>query len=260
MNKLLKLEFRRLFMAKALYICLTISVAMLLISAATTKLLLNALSAESIDEMEGLGAMALQAPTSLSLLKGIGSSSLLTILAVFIPLFVTEEYSGDIIKNVYGRGFSRDVIYVSKYLSSLAACMIIILIDAAASLFIGKAFFGEFGTADKNYAASLIAILLLLAAYHAMYFAISVSLRKTGAAIAVSIFAPLLITLLLSLGDAVIKSQKFSLTDYWISGRLTILSSSAVPTKEVLIGVLVGALVLLACGAAGFFLNRKREN
>ena len=263
MNKLLKLEFRRLIMAKALYICIAISLAVLLISAFTTKLMYEALSSikpEDLEGLEQLGSLQLDKPTSLSLLKGIGSSSLTLILAIFVAIFVTEEYSGDIIKNVYAKGFSRDVVYFSKYISSLAGCLLIVAADAAFSLLLGKTIFGEFGTPGKNYLSSFLAILFVIVAYDTIYFAISISIRKIGGSIAASILGPILIALLLGLGNQIITSEKVDLSEYWIAGRLTLLSAADVTAKEVWVSFLVGGVVLLAFGVAGFFLNRKRES
>lgn len=263
MNKLLKLEYRRLFMSKALYICTAISLVMLLISAFTSKLLYEALSTIEPEDMEGmaqLGVTALDLPTSLSLLKGIGSSSLTLILAVFIALFVTEEYTGDIIKNVYAKGYSRDLVFFSKYLSSLTGSLFIVLVDAVFSIILGKALFGEFGTMGKNYVSSFIAILFLIVSYDTLYFAISIAMRKTGGSIAISIFGPIVINLLLNLGNAISKSETVDLTEYWIAGRLTILSYAEVSNKAVWMSFLIGGIYLLAFGAAGFFLNRKRES
>jgi len=263
MNKLLKLEFRRLFMSKVLYICIAISLAMLLISAFTSKLLYEAMSQIAEEDMEGmaeLGIAALDLPTSLSLLKGVGSSSLTLILAVFIAIFVTEEYTGDIIKNIYAKGYSRDLVFFSKYLSSLAGSLLIVLADAIFSIIIGKALFGEFGTMGKNYISSFIAILFLIVSYDTLYFAISIAIRKTGGSIAISIFGPIVINLLLNLGNAISKSETLDLTEYWIAGRLTTLSYADVTTKAVWMSFLVGGIFLLAFGAVGFFLNRKRES
>ena len=97
MMNLLRLEFRRLFRAKSFYICLAISLVMIIISAATTKMLLNMASSEEFGE--AFGSM-LQTPTSFSLLKSTASSSLTMVLAIFLSIFVTEDYTADTIKNI----------------------------------------------------------------------------------------------------------------------------------------------------------------
>ncbi|MBR5987045.1 MAG: hypothetical protein IK037_00605, partial [Clostridia bacterium] len=70
MTDLLRLEFRRLFRAKSFYICLVIALAMIVISAAATKMLLN--MAATSEEYAGVAeAAALQLPTSFSMLKSV---------------------------------------------------------------------------------------------------------------------------------------------------------------------------------------------
>ena len=102
MTDLLHLEFRRLFRAKSFYICTVISLAMILISAATTKVMLNLIKVEEFEQEFGEAmTTALVVPTSFSMLKTIGSSSLSTILAIFLSIFVTEDYTSDTIKNIY---------------------------------------------------------------------------------------------------------------------------------------------------------------
>ena len=256
MMNLLRLEFRRLFRAKSFYICLAISLVMIVISAATTKMLLNMASSEEFGE--AFGAM-LQTPTSFSLLKSTASSSLTMVLAIFLSIFVTEDYTSDTIKNIYAKGHSRDQIFVSKFVSAIAAGLIIILVSALFSFSAGKALFGEIGSMGKNYVGSVLAELVILLAYATLYFTIAIALKKTGASIAASILGPLLVGLLLSLGNAAIKSNKISLTDYWLDGRLTILTQPDVPGKDVLIGFVVGVVVLLIASAAGFLVNRSSE-
>ena len=258
MTDLLRLEFRRLFRAKSFYICLVIALAMIVISAAATKMLLN--MAATSEEYAGVAeAAALQLPTSFSMLKSVPSSSLTTILAIFISIFVTEDYSSDIIKNVYSKGNSRDEVFFSKCISTFAAGLMMILVCALFSFAMGKALFGKVGTMGKNYVGSLSAELVVLLAYVAIYFAVAISVKKTGASIAASIIGPLLVGLLLTLGNAALKSDKISLSDYWLEGRLTILSQADVAWKEVWIGFLVGAVVLVAAGTIGFFVNRTSE-
>lgn len=260
MLKLEKLEFRRLFTAKSFLICLAISLVLILISSLTTKFLLNALSSLDPEDAEMIGTAALQMPSSLSLLKEIGSSSLTLILAIFVTIFVTEDYTSDTIKNVYAKGYSRDTVYFAKYLSSLTGTLLFLLADAIFAIVVGKLLFGEFGTAGENYAASFLACIFVLIAYHTVYFTIAISLRKTGGSIALCILGPILVGLLLSLANTLIKSDTLDLAEYWLPGRLSILSAANVASKEVGIGFAIAIITIVAFGTAGFFLNRKRES
>ena len=258
MKNLLQLEFRRLFRAKAFYICILISLAMILISAATTKLLLKTM--ENADDIaSAMGAAALQAPTGLTMMKQIGSSSVTLLLAIFVCLFVTEDFVGDTIKNVYSRGYTRTGVYLSKYLVTFVGCIIFVAATALFSLFIGSVFFDGVGAHGKNYVGSFLTILLCLAAYFSLFFAISVSLRKTGGAIAISILGPIIVGLIFSLISAIIDKKGLDLSDYWLPNRVAILQAADVAGKEIWIGCVIAAVVIAASSAVGYILHKKRE-
>ena len=257
MNKLLSLEFRRLLRAKSFYICTAIALIMILISAATSKMLLNIASSEEFNE--AFGGAAIHAPTSLSMLKGVASSSLTVILAIFLSIFTAEDYSADTIKNIYAKGISRDEVFFSKYVSAIAATLVMFLVCALFSLVMGKAMFGEFGTAGKNYVGSMFAILLSVIAYATIYFTIAICLKKTGASIAISIIGPIVLSLLLTLVNVAIKSDTINISNYWLDGRMGILEMVDVSGKDLLIGFIVAAVALLGAGAIGFVINRGSE-
>lgn len=257
MIDLLKLEFRRLFRAKSLYICTVIALVMIVISAATTKMLLDIASSEEFNE--AFGGAALQTPTSLSMLKTVLSSSLTTILAIFLSIFVTEDYASDTIKNVYAKGKSRDSVFFAKYISTLAASLIMLVLCAGFSFAAGKMLFGEYGTAGENYVGSLFAELVIFLAYVTIYFTIAISIKKTGASIAISIIGPLLVSLFLSLGNAALNSETVDLSEYWLDGRLGILEATNVAGKDLAIGFVVGGIALLVAGAIGYGINHSSE-
>ena len=265
MGKLLQLEFRRLFRAKSFYICLAISLVLVLITTGTTKLLLT-LASKMVEEDPEFGEAqaaitlaGIASPTALSMLKQVASSSLTTVLAVFIPLFVTEDYTSDTIKNIYSKGYSRDEIFCSKFISAFTAGLIMIVANALFSFAMGAAFFGKIGTMGKNYVPSLIALLLLLICHVAISFSISISLRKTGGAIALAIIAPMVIGLLFLLVDAVPAFDKWDLSQYWLDSRISAMAQDQVAGKDLLSAFLVGGIVFLIAGGVGFFVNRKRE-
>ena len=256
MMNLFRLEFRRLIRAKSFYICTVIALVMILISAATNKLVLNMAASEEMPE--AFSAM-IQAPTALSMLKTTVSSSFTMVLAIFLSIFVTEDYAGDIIKNFYAKGNSRDSVFVSKYVAAITASVVMVVVCGLFSFAAGKVLFGEYGTAGNNYVGSLLVQFLILLSYATLYFAIAISIKKTGASIAISIIGPLVVSLLLSLGNAAIKSEEINLTEYWIDGRLAILQQANVAWTDVWVGIIVGGVVLLIAGISAFFINNNSE-
>ena len=258
MKNVLHLEFRRLFRSKAFYICILISLALILISAATSKLLLNAVNTEELPE--GVNVSALMVPTGLSMMKGIGSSSVTMLLAVFVSLFVAEDYTSDTIKNIYSRGYSKTEVFVSKYIVTFVGCTIFIVATALFSLLIGSTFFEGMGSAGTNYVGSFLTILLCLVAYFTIYFAVAASLQRTGASIGISIFGPMIVGLLFSLFSAMLKIDDVDLGDYWLTDRVTILQQTNVAGKEIWIGCVIAVIVIAAGITIGYFLHKKKES
>jgi len=257
MKNLLQFEFRRLLKAKYFYICIAVSVALLLISAATTKILMQAVTINE-EEMPDIATAAFMAPTALSLMKQIGSSSVTMILAIFTTLFVTEDYTSDTIKNVYSRGYTSSSVFFAKYIVTFVAGAIFLALTSLASFLIGLSFDGV-GKAGTNYAGAYLTILFCLIAYITIYFAIAISIRKTGGSIALSIIGPLALSLILYLFNAILKLDNVDLSDYWLDGRMTILQTQDVEGREIGIGCLIAFLLTAAGGVAGYFINLKRE-
>lgn len=248
MNNLLKFEFRKLFRSKAFFICLALSAVGVFIVSLTNFFLLKAFSDDVSGEM-----------TALNLLKDLSSNYVL-LSAIFISIFVTEDYSSETIKNVYSKGFARPAVFWSKYVASLAGCMAFVLVTAVLQVFLGAVVFDGIGKAGHNYALSLITTLLLLATYHAIFFALAIALRKTGAAIALAILGPSGVDLALTLVDTIIKGKlKFTLSNYWLPGRLSALMDYDVAGKEIVAGVIVAVLFTAAALIASFVANQERD-
>ena len=254
MKKLMQLEFRRLLRAKSFYICLAISLAMVLITGVTTKVILATIESE-----EALSAFGydVNPPSALSTMKGIGASSLLMVLAAFITLFVTEDYAGNTIKNIYAKGYSNDLVFFSKYLSTLVSCVFIVLVTALFAFFSGLALFGEVGHTGHFFAGSIVAILFVLIAYVTVYFMVAICIRKVGGALAISLVGPVVLALILMLLDSI--SSKVTVSDYWLDGILTNLSEQDVSGKTLILAFTMGFNMLAGCLLIGFFVNRKKD-
>ena len=254
MKKLMHLEFRRLFRSKTFYICLAVSLVMVLITGVTSKLVYNAIKSEETLATFGYDS---NAPTALSLMKGIGSSSLLMVMAVFITLFVTEDYAGNTIKNISSKGYSSDLIFLSKYVASLTACMFFLFSNALFALAVGVPLFGHFGSAGHFFAGSLAAILMVVIAYISVYYMVAISIRKVGGSLAICLVGPVVLNLILLLADSI--SSKVTVSDYWMDGILTNLSANDVSGKTLAIAFIVGFNLFAGSMLISFFANRKKD-
>ena len=198
MFKLLNFEFRKLIRQKSFYICIAAMLALLVGSAYTTELM----TAKSGVEDPSLSGISY-------LMEAISGSALSAVLAVFIPLFICEDYASGTIRNIVTRGFSRLEIFVAKLIAVLAATVLMTVVCLAAAYLVGTAFWGA---GEPSLGSEQIKILLcqlaVIAAYATMFFAISSMLQKVGGSIAICLILPMAAVILLSLADAALAERR----------------------------------------------------
>ena len=229
MFKLLNFEFRKLIRQKSFYICIAVMLLLLVGSAYTTELM----TAESGIEDPTLSGINY-------LMEAISGSALSAVLAVFIPLFICEDYASGTIRNIITRGFSRLEMFIAKLIAVLAATVLMTAVCLAASYLVGTAFWGA---GEPSLGSEQIKILLcqlaVIAAYATMFFAISSMLQKVGGSIAICLILPMAAVILLSLADAALAEREIELSGYWIEnlGRsLASVEAEAEDIKKALIG------------------------
>ena len=229
MFKLLNFEFRKLIRQKSFYICIAAMLALLVGSAYTTELM----TAKSGVEDPSLSGISY-------LMEAISGSALSAVLAVFIPLFICEDYASGTIRNIITRGFSRLEMFISKLIAVLAATVLMTAVCLAAAYLVGTAFWGA---GEPSLGSEQIKILLcqlaVIAAYATMFFAISSMLQKVGGSIAICLILPMAAVILLSLADAALAEREIELSGYWIEnlGRsLASVEAEAEDIKKALIG------------------------
>ena len=229
MFKLLNFEFRKLIRQKSFYICIAAMLALLVGSAYTTELM----TAKSGVEDPSLSGISY-------LMEAISGSALSAVLAVFIPLFICEDYASGTIRNIITRGFSRLEIFIAKLIAVLAATVLMTAVCLAAAYLVGTAFWGA---GEPSLGSEQVKILLcqlaVIAAYATMFFAISSMLQKVGGSIALCLILPMAAVILLSLADAALAEREIELSGYWIEnlGRsLASVEAEAEDIKKALIG------------------------
>ena len=92
----------------------------------------------------------------------------------------------------------------------------------------------------------------------AMFFAISSVLRKNGSSIAATIVAPMLVNVVLSFADSLLKLRDVSLTNYWLSSFLGDLTLS-VESGRMTVCLVASLIYIPVFVFAGIRINRKIE-
>ena len=259
MAALLRYEFRKLFRNKAFYICLAICVFLLIINTLTNKVMAD-LNREMMEEAYAeIGMTYEYSFSALALLKSVFSNNTAIIEGVVVSIIVCEDFAGDIIKNIYSKGYSRSQVYFAKLISSLSAFLMIMLAGMIISFVLGVALTGELGKTGQNFAGSLVCIFLVAIAYFAIYYAVSIIFKKVAPSIVLNILGPTGVTILLVLAGLLIKNEDISLSDYWISGVMTNLMLTDVEMKHIVTAIIVSLLTIAGFGLLSFFMNNKKD-
>lgn len=249
MLRLLNFEFRKLIRQKSFYICIAVMLLLLLGSAYTTELI----TADSGVENPSLSGMSY-------LMEAISSSALSSVLAVFIPLFICEDYTSGTIRNIITRGFSRLEIFFAKLIAVLAATIVMTALCLAGAYLVGTAFWG---TGDAAFGSEQIKILLcqlaVIAAYATLFYAVSSMLQKVGGSIAICLILPMAAAILLSLADAALVEREIELSGYWIENISHSLASIEVDAQDIKKSLIGAGCYFAASITASWLVIMKRE-
>lgn len=249
MFKLLNFEFRKLIRQRSFYICIAAMLALLIGSAYTTELM----TAESGIEDTSLSGISY-------LMEAISGSALSAVLAVFIPLFICEDYTSGTIRNIITRGFSRLEIFIAKLIAVLAATVLMTAVCLAAAYLVGTAFWGAGETAlGSEQIKILLCQLAVIAAYATLFFAISSMLQKVGGSIAICLILPMAAVILLSLADAALAEREIELSGYWIENLGRSLASVEAESGDIKKALIGASCYFAASIAASWLVIMKRE-
>ncbi len=238
MLKLLKFEFHKLIRQKSTYICILIPFIFLFLGILINKLIYMNDNA--------------QIPTTINILKtSLATTNLTLILAIFIAINVTEDYTEQTIKNIYGKGYSRESVYLTKYIIIILYTLINVIIIYLSSLLIGNIFF-ELGNID-NLIINLISPAIIILAYSSLSYLIAASFKKTSPAIACSILISLIISLLVNTLDSVLKLENIKLANYWLDSFLTNINNNS--NISIIIMAIIYTFIFFV---SGLIINKKQ--
>ena len=109
MGRLLHFEFHKLLRQKSFYICLAVSVAMLLATTYTSVLISRGVAEPADIGIDGMDVM----------IGAVSGGMLSMVIGVFVPLFVCEDYASGTIRNIITRGYTRLGIFAAKLMAEL---------------------------------------------------------------------------------------------------------------------------------------------
>ena len=250
MKNLLKFEFYKLFKAKSFYICTAIIFLMSLLTVVITVLFSN---------IEVDGTTMTKAGALETMINAINSSNFTMICGIFVAIFACYDYEQQTIKNVYSHGFSRNKVYLAKFIVCMIATLIMFAATLAFNYLLGLGLLnGPYK--DGNYLGLILGQIIYCITYSSFIFALALIIKKTGFSIALAILGPSVITLAFTLVDSLLKLKDTKISSYWFGSFSTDLISLATTNNRLLmvIGLSVAYCLLFVLG--GYFINRKQEN
>lgn len=250
MGKLLKFEFRKLTRSKSFYICLAISIVILLISGFSTRAFTKVVDGTPLPQLVDFVQSALS------------NGSVILISGIFIALFICEDDSYGTIKNIYAKGYSRENVFFSKYIITLVGVLFIAVLNILIASLFGLIFFDRTDTAS-NLFVNILGQLVVLVAYHSIFVAISSWMKKSGGAIAINIIGTSVVSLVLGLIDVALKLKdkmgSFMFTNYWVDTFFTTFKTSNASTSSIVTGFVGSAIYIAFAILLGLLASKKKE-
>ena len=204
MHRLLKFEFRRLFLRVSLYVCLGIVAVPVLFMFYIT-------GTEYFSKDYNYQI------TLYSVLQSmISVANLTTLSVVFTSIFVCEDKARGTIKTIYSLGYPRYKLFLAKFLASASATAImyalIILFGIICGLLFSKPgnsslfdIMGEIQT-EPDIVLFIVQQFFVIMGAHAFYFMVAELIGKTGLGIVLGIFVPGLVSSFVGVLTAVISA------------------------------------------------------
>lgn len=279
MESLLKFEFRKLFQARALYVCAGVLVLLIIVFAGTNKLTDMAVEEfageleyndetmvgdeDFEDDFESsiTSSMGLLSNNSGStwLLSGLSNIYMIVVFAAFIPVFVCGDFGNGTIKNILTKGYSRSEVYWAKYIVCLAVSVGYALITFIVGFLVGTFMWRIGDNWSAKFIALLLAQLVAVAAYNALFCFLAALFKRVGPALAFSIAITVALPLILVFLELVINDSRFMISEYWLSGAIGLVSSPLAEGKDILTSVIVSVIYGIIFTILGWVIARRRE-
>ncbi len=273
MHRLLKFEFRRLFLRVSLYVCLGIVAVPVLFMFYIT-------GTEYFSKDYNYQI------TLYSVLQSmISVANLTTLSVVFTSIFVCEDKARGTIKTIYSLGYPRYKLFLAKFLASASATAImyalIILFGIICGLLFSKPgnsslfdIMGEIQT-EPDIVLFIVQQFFVIMGAHAFYFMVAELIGKTGLGIVLGIFVPGLVSSFVGVLTAVISAAAhdnekitealsngyITFLQYWLPSTLSSFTGLFTGSGgvDLWISIAVNTGYIIAFGGLGMLITYKKQ-
>jgi ABC-type transport system involved in multi-copper enzyme maturation permease subunit len=257
MGKLLKFEWRKLWRQKSLYIIFSIGFISIILSMLLAKLVseVAAIFNPSDDTLNATKAM-------LSVL--VSSSNFISLLGIYIAIFVCSDYSQHTIKNIYARGYNRSAVYFSKYLISLFVSVVVAIIYIAFGFLFVLISGGYAGSMPADMWRDLVLQLWTVVGIHGLFFGISMMVGNVAGSLAFNLVGVSVVFALLNTFFQVIKVD-FDVMRYSLEmilgglARMPISYNAVIEHPGLVRALIVPLAYVIVFVGGGWLVNRRRD-
>jgi len=262
MKELFAFEFRKLWRSKPFWICtivgIILNIVTVVLTYATSRL------ADSITGAEGMGHYPYNG--IIFLRQTATGGNLVILFAIFVTLFICADFSEGTIKNILSRGFSRELLFVSKSLTIMTGGLILGILCMAASFATGSIIFGAGDGFDSQLIVSLLIQLLGLLAYVMLDVFLAVLFTKAGGAMTLGIILPLIVPLIAQLIDVALTHLISSLeygdevvVNYLLSSNMGTISSINATGTDFAFAAILFTVYILLFSILGLLIMKRKE-
>ncbi len=264
MLNLLKSDFYKLKKSKAFWICTALCIVFGIIMVIAIQMdLIKETAIPNVNNPEYVQALEMLSNASgvwaLSYFLPLGLNVLFV--GVFIAIFVSSEFGYGTMKNTLSRGADRTKVFLSKIIVCSCASIVMLLLFMLAVLTTGSVVWGydpQGIASSSNMLAMVVLQMLLMLSYTALFTFISVTIRSNGGAIAANIMCSTVATYLFT-ALSMLFGGNLDLNNYWIGGAVSKLATVTATSSDVVQGIFVAIIWIMASILVGTALFRKQD-
>lgn len=249
MREMLKFELRKLLRMKSLYVCAALIVLQIF--------LMTSVMSGSHIYVDGEVTKPAMWRSLLS------AAELIPIpLAIFASVYAVCDFSGETIKTILSKGYSRAQRYFSQLIMLIAVCVVYFLVSELSSVIFGAIYLRRIMRSDIL--LNVFLQLPVIIAYGVFFFGIASLFKGMGGAIATTVFLDIpIMPLLFAFVNGSFRKQLdkagIKLTDYWLRSMINSLEKIELTDKIVATALIGSAAYFIIFVAIGYLIARRRE-
>ncbi|MBX4267208.1 hypothetical protein [Clostridium estertheticum] len=253
-NNLFKAEKKKLYYSKTFWI-IAIVIGILSIINTSSYLFNTSLTGLLGADLVQKSANIASSVNVFEAVLGSVDDGFITLILIFVSIFVGTDFSLGTLKNVASRGYSKKNIYISILISSIYTIIVFLLITMICSAVIGIVFFKKTPVTSGiilNFVETMSIKVLLVFAITSLCVLITTIVRNVGFAIAANLIIVRMI-------PSTIVMIYPSFSKYEISNELYKLAAASTSTTILISGLIIALCYIVVSNVIGTFMFTRKD-